>query len=59
MVLTKTFGSRSRTGSENVTNFNTLAETKKLQEGNVIDLFQRLFAGSASQAHTRIFTDRS
>jgi len=52
-------GSRSRTGSENVTIFSSLAETTKLQEGNVIDLFQALFAGSASQAHAQIFPDRS
>lgn len=48
-------GSRSRTGSENVTIFSSLAETTKLQEGNLIDLFQALFAGSASQAHAEIF----
>lgn len=52
-------GSRSRTGSENVTIFSSLAETTKLQEGKVIDLFQSLFAGSASQANAQIFPDRS
>ena len=52
-------GSRSRTGSENVTIFSSLAETTKLQEGKVIDLFQALFAGSTSQAHVQIFPDRS
>jgi hypothetical protein len=51
-------GSRSRTGSENVTIFNSLAETAKLQEGNVIDLFQALFRGSTSQAQAQIFPDR-
>jgi transposase len=48
-------GSRSRTGSENVTIFSSLAQTTKLQDGNVIDLFQALFAGSVSQAHAQIF----
>jgi transposase len=52
-------GSRSRTGSENVTIFSSLAQSTKLQEGNVIDLFQALFAGSASQAHAQIFPDTS
>jgi hypothetical protein len=52
-------GSRSRTGSENVTIFSSLAETTKLQEGKVIDLFQALFARSASQAHAQIFPDTS
>jgi len=52
-------GSRSRTGSENITIFSSLAETTKLQRGNVIDLFQALFAGSASQAHAQIFPDTS
>ena len=52
-------GSRSRTGSENVTIFSSLAQTTKLQEGKVIDLFQALFAGSASQAHAQIFPDTS
>jgi len=52
-------GSRSRTGSENVTIFSSLAETTKLQEGNFIHLFQALFADSASQAHAQIFPDRS
>jgi transposase len=51
-------GSRSRTGSENVTIFNSLAETAKLQEGNVIDLFQALFRGSTSQAQAQIFPDK-
>ncbi len=52
-------GSRSRTGSENIMIFSSLAETMKLQVGNVIDLFQALFAGSASQAHAQIFPDKS
>lgn len=52
-------GSRSRTGSENIMIFSSLAETMKLQEGNTIDLFQALFAGSASQAHAQIFPDKS
>jgi hypothetical protein len=36
-----------------------VAQTAKLQEGNVIDLFQALFAGSASQAHAQMFPDTS
>jgi hypothetical protein len=52
-------GSRSRKGSENVVIFSSLAQTTKLQEGNVLDLFQALFAGSASQAHAQIFPDTS
>jgi transposase len=52
-------GSRSRTGSANVTIFSSLAETAKLQKGKVIALFQALFAGSANQAHAQIFPDAS
>ena len=52
-------GSRSRTGSENVTIFSSLAETTKLQEGKVIDLFESLFGGATSQTHAQIFPDRS
>jgi transposase len=52
-------GSRSRRGSENVAIFSSLAQTTKLQEGKVLDLFQALFAGSASQAHAQIFPDTS
>jgi transposase len=48
-------GSRSRTGSENIAIFSSLAQTTKLQEGNVIGLFQALFAGSASQIHAQVF----
>jgi transposase len=51
-------GSRSRTGSENVTIFSSLAETTKLQNGRVIDLFESLFSGTASQSHAQIFPDR-
>lgn len=52
-------GSRSRTGSENVTIFSSLAQTAKLQNGNVLDLFQELFGGTVSQAHAQIFPNTS
>jgi transposase len=52
-------GSRSRTGSENVTIFSSLAQTTKLQKGSVIDLFQSLFGGTVSQAHAQIFPNTS
>ena len=52
-------GSRSRTGSENVTIFSSLAETTKLQEGDVIDMFQALFGGSVSHAHAQVFPETS
>lgn len=52
-------GSRSRTGSENVAIFSSLAQTAKLQAGKVIDMFQALFSGSAAQAHAQIFPDTS
>jgi hypothetical protein len=48
-------GSRSRTGSENIAIFSSLAQTTKLREGNVIGLFQALFAGSAGQVHAQVF----
>jgi hypothetical protein len=34
----------------------SLAQTTKLQEDNVIGLFQALFAGSASQVHAQVFS---
>jgi len=52
-------GSRSRTGSENVTIFSSLAQTAKLQKGSVLDLFQSLFGGTVSQAHAQIFPNTS
>jgi transposase len=52
-------GSRSRTGSENVTIFSSLAQTAKLQRGNVLKLFQALLGGSASRAHAQIFPETS
>lgn len=52
-------GSRSRTGSENVTIFSSLAQTTKLQNGNLLDLFQALFGATASEAHSKIFPDTS
>lgn len=52
-------GSRSRTGSENVTIFSSLAQTTKLQKGNVIDLFQALIGGDAAKAHAQIFPNRT
>jgi len=52
-------GTRSRTGSENVTIFSSLAETTKLQKGTVIDLFQALFGGNPTKAHAQIFPDRT
>jgi hypothetical protein len=48
-------GSRSRTGSENIAIFSTLAQTTKLQESKVIGDFQTLFAGSPSQVHAQVF----
>ena len=52
-------GSRSRTGSENITIFSSLAQTAKLQQGNVLDLFQALFGGSVSHAHAQVFPETS
>ena len=52
-------GSRSRKGSENVTIFSSLAQTAKLQSGNVIDLFQALFQGSPELAYDEIFPNSS
>jgi len=52
-------GSRSRTGSENVTIFSSLVETTKLQKGTVIELFQALFGGNATEAHAQIFPDQT
>jgi|GEM_PF-4980896 len=46
-------GSRSRTGSEIVTTFNSLVGTAELQKGNVIDLFQALFGWNATKAHAK------
>ncbi len=48
-------GSRSRTGSENVTIFSSLAETTKLQEGKVIDLFESLFGGQRVRLMPKFF----
>lgn len=52
-------GSRSRTGSENVTIFSSLAQTTKLQNGSVLDLFQAMFGATASQVHSQIFPNTS
>ena len=48
-------GSRSRTGSENVTIFSSLSQTTKLQEGKAIELFQSLFGSSVSHAQAQVF----
>ena len=52
-------GSRSRKGSENVAIFSSLAQTTKLQKGNVIGLFQALFRGSPERAYDQIFPNSS
>jgi len=52
-------GSRSRNGSENVTIFSSLAQTTKLQNGNVLDLFKSLLGSDAAQAHAQIFPNTS
>ena len=52
-------GSRSRTGSENVTIFSSLAQTAKLQKGNVLNLFESLFGSDVSHAHTQVFPNTS
>ena len=52
-------GSRSRTGSENVTIFSSLAQTTKLQNGDVLDLFRAMFGATASEVHSQIFPNTS
>jgi len=52
-------GSRSQTGSENVAIFSSLAQTVKLQNGCVIDLFESLFNGPIDQAHAQLFPNTS
>ena len=52
-------GTRSRQGSENIALFSSLAQTAKLQNGSVIDLFQALLSGTASQAHAQVFPNTS
>ena len=45
---------RLRPPVERLPIFSSLAQTTKLQEGNVIGLFQALFAGSASEVHAQV-----
>jgi transposase len=52
-------GSRSSTGSENVSIFSSLGQTAKLQNGNPLDLFQALFMASPEHAHGRLFPNSS
>ena len=52
-------GSRSKSGSENVAIFSSLAQTAKQQESKVIDLFQSLYQETVAESHDRLFADTS
>ena len=50
-------GTRSPQGSENISVFASLAQTAKLQDASVLDLFDALLTGTPAQAHHVIFDD--
>lgn len=48
-------GTRSKTGSENISIFTSLAQTASLQGASLIDMFRALFRSSPKPAHDAIF----
>lgn len=60
VIFRKTsMGTRSAVGSENICVFASLAQTAKLQDAPVIELFSALLAGTPSQAQAALFPGSS
>jgi hypothetical protein len=50
-------GSRSRTGSENIAIFTSLAQTAKLQGRSVLELLQQLLCGTHDSAAGALYAN--